>query len=108
MPHWLTVGIAHEIKNPGNFVNNFAEPSGDLLDELHDAVTGDLQAEIDELTATLKVSLAKIAEQGKRTDIIRIMLEHARGSCGERRSVTLNTLVDEALTLAHHGARAQN
>jgi signal transduction histidine kinase len=105
----LTAGIAHEIKNPLNFVNNFAELSGDLLDELHDAVAGNRQAEIDELTATLKGNLAKIAEHGRRADgIVRSMLEHSRGSSGERRSVNLNTLVDEALNLAYHGARAQD
>jgi signal transduction histidine kinase len=105
----LTAGIAHEIKNPLNFVNNFAELSGDLLDELNDAVAGNQQAEIDELTATLKGNLAKIVEHGRRADgIVRGMLEHSRGSSGERRSVNLNTLVDEALNLAYHGARAQD
>jgi PAS domain S-box-containing protein len=105
----LTAGIAHEIKNPLNFVNNFAELSGDLLDELNDAVAGHQQAEIDELTATLKGNLAKIAEHGRRADgIVRGMLEHSRGSSGERRSVNLNTLVDEALNLAYHGARARD
>jgi GAF domain-containing protein len=105
----LTAGIAHEIKNPLNFVNNFAELSGDLLDELHDAVAGNRQAEIDELTATLKGNLAKIAEHGGRADgIVRSMLEHSRGSSGERRPVNVNTLVDEALNLAYHGARAQD
>jgi PAS domain S-box-containing protein len=105
----LTAGIAHEIKNPLNFVNNFAELSGDLLDELHDAVASNQQGEIDELTATLKGNLAKIAEHGKRADgIVRSMLEHSRGSSGERRSVDLNALVDEALNLAYHGARARD
>jgi signal transduction histidine kinase len=105
----LTAGIAHEIKNPLNFVNNFAELSSDLLDELHEAVASNQQAEIDELTATLKGNLAKIAEHGKRADgIVRGMLEHSRGSSGERRPVDLNTLVDEALNLAYHGARAQD
>jgi signal transduction histidine kinase len=105
----LTAGIAHEIKNPLNFVNNFAELSGDLLDELHDAVATNQQDEIDELTTTLKGNLAKIAEHGRRADgIVRSMLEHSRGSSGERRSVELNTLVDEALNLAYHGARAQD
>jgi signal transduction histidine kinase len=103
----LTAGIAHEIKNPLNFVNHFAELSGDLLDELHDAVAGNLQD--DELTATPKGNLAKIAEHFKRADgIVRSMLERSRGSSGERRSVDLNTLVDEALKLAYHGARAQD
>jgi signal transduction histidine kinase len=105
----LTAGIAHEIKNPLNFVNNFADLSGDLLDELHDAVASNQQSEIDELTATLKGNLAKIAEHGRRADgIVRSMLEHSRGSSGERRSVDVNALVDEALNLAYHGARAQD
>jgi signal transduction histidine kinase len=105
----LTAGIAHEIKNPLNFVNNFAELSSDLLDELHDAVASHQQGEIDELTATLKGNLAKIAEHGRRADgIVRSMLEHSRGSSGDRRSVDLNALVDEALNLAYHGARAQD
>jgi signal transduction histidine kinase len=105
----LTAGIAHEIKNPLNFVNNFAELSRDLLGELHDAVAGNRQTEIDELTATLKGNLTKIAEHGGRADgIVRSMLEHSRGSSGERRSVNLNTLVDEALNLAYHGARARD
>jgi PAS domain S-box-containing protein len=105
----LTAGIAHEIKNPLNFVNNFAELSGDLLDELNDAVAGNRQAEIDELRATLQGNLAKITEHGKRADsIVKAMLEHSRGSSGERRMVDLNALIDEALNLAYHGARAQD
>jgi GAF domain-containing protein len=64
----LTAGIAHEIKNPLNFVNNFAELSGDLLDELNDAVAGNRQTEIDELRATLQGNLAKITEHGRRAD----------------------------------------
>jgi PAS domain S-box-containing protein len=105
----LTAGIAHEIKNPLNFVNNFAELSGDLLDELNDAVAGNRQAEIDEVTATLQGNLAKITEHGKRADgIVKAMLEHSRGSSGERRMVDLNALIDEALNLAYHGARAQD
>jgi len=105
----LTAGIAHEIKNPLNFVNNFAELSGDLLDELNDAVAGNRQAEIDELKATLQGNLAKITEHGKRADgIVKAMLEHSRGSSGERRIVDLNALIDEALNLAYHGARAQD
>jgi GAF domain-containing protein len=64
----LTAGIAHEIKNPLNFVNNFAELSGDMLDELNEAVANNRQAEVDELTETLKGNLAKIAEHGRRAD----------------------------------------
>ena len=105
----LTAGIAHEIKNPLNFVNNFAELSGDMLDELNEALANNRQAEVDELTGTLKGNLAKIAEHGRRADgIVRGMLEHSRGSSGEQREVELNALVDEALNLAYHGARAQD
>jgi GAF domain-containing protein len=110
----LTAGIAHEIKNPLNFVNNFSELSVDLLDELHEAVApdrlamaGGLRTEIDELTATLKGNLEKIAEHGRRADsIVRNMLLHSRSGPGEHRMVDLNSTVEEALNLAYHGARA--
>jgi signal transduction histidine kinase len=112
----LTAGIAHEIKNPLNFVNNFASLSVDLLDELKQtaapgfaALDADRRAEIDDLTATLTGNLEKINEHGRRADgIVRSMLEHSRGSSGERRPIEINTLVDEALNLAYHGARAQD
>jgi signal transduction histidine kinase len=112
----LTAGIAHEIKNPLNFVNNFASLSVDLLDELKQTagpafatLDADRRAEIDDLTRTLSGNLDKISEHGNRADaIVRSMLEHSRGSSGERRSIDLNTLVDEALNLAYHGARAQD
>jgi two-component system, NtrC family, sensor kinase len=112
----LTAGIAHEIKNPLNFVNNFASLSVDLLDELTQAAApgfatldADRRAEVDELTGTLTSNLQKIGEHGRRADgIVRSMLEHSRGTSGERRSIDLNALVDEALNLAYHGARAQD
>jgi signal transduction histidine kinase len=112
----LTAGIAHEIKNPLNFVNNFAGLSIELLDELKEtaapAIAGlaeDERAEIDEIVAMLTGNLEKIAEHGSRADgIVKSMLEHSRGVSGERRNVDLNTLVDEALNLAYHGARAQD
>jgi GAF domain-containing protein/C4-dicarboxylate-specific signal transduction histidine kinase len=112
----LTAGIAHEIKNPLNFVNNFATLSVDLLDELKATAApgfatldADRHAEIDELTRTLASNLEKINEHGRRADgIVRSMLDHSRGSSGERRSVDINALVDEALNLAYHGARAQD
>jgi GAF domain-containing protein len=112
----LTAGIAHEIKNPLNFVNNFATLSVDLLDELKETAApgfalldADRRAEIDDLTRTLSGNLEKINEHGNRADaIVRSMLEHSRGSSGERRSVDLNALVDEALNLAYHGARARD
>ncbi len=126
----LTAGIAHEIKNPLNFVNNFASLSIDLLDELKQTAAPGLvvldearRSEFDELTITLARNLDKINEHGRRADgIVRGMLEHSRGSSGERRQVELNALVgsgerrqvelnalvDEALNLAYHGARAQD
>jgi signal transduction histidine kinase len=112
----LTAGIAHEIKNPLNFVNNFASLSVELLDELKEttapavATLGtDKRAEVDETMVMLTGNLEKIAEHGKRADnIVKSMLEHSRGVTGERRSVDLNGLVEEALNLAYHGARAQD
>jgi PAS domain S-box-containing protein len=112
----LTAGIAHEIKNPLNFVNNFAGLSVELLDELRETAAPavaslgeDTRAEIDEIVQMLTGNLAKIAEHGRRADgIVKSMLEHSRGASGERREVDLNGLVEEALNLAYHGARAQD
>jgi len=112
----LTAGIAHEIKNPLNFVNNFADLSIELLDELKEttapalaALDADKRADIEEVVGMLTGNLEKIAEHGRRADgIVKSMLEHSRGASGERREVDLNTLVEEALNLAYHGARAQD
>jgi PAS domain S-box-containing protein len=112
----LTAGIAHEIKNPLNFVNNFADLSVELLDELKEAASqamgaldADKRAEILETIGMLTSNLAKIAEHGRRADgIVRSMLQHSRGGSGERQLTDLNALVEEALTLAYHGARAQD
>jgi two-component system, NtrC family, sensor kinase len=112
----LTAGIAHEIKNPLNFVNNFAVLSNELLDELKevaapglDGLAAAARAEVDETMALLSGNLEKIAEHGRRADnIVKSMLEHSRGVSGERREVDLNALVEESLNLAYHGARAQD
>ena len=112
----LTAGIAHEIKNPLNFVNNFSDLSVELLAELReiispalDTLDKDMRADADDLADTLTSNLQKITEHGKRADgIVRSMLEHSRGASGERRAVDLNDLVEEALNLAYHGARAQD
>jgi signal transduction histidine kinase len=112
----LTAGIAHEIKNPLNFVNNFALLSVDLLQELKQGMAPTLappdeekRAEIEEVIAMLTGNLEKITEHGRRADgIVRSMLEHSRGESGERRQVDINALVEEALNLAYHGARAQD
>jgi signal transduction histidine kinase len=112
----LTAGIAHEIKNPLNFVNNFAGLSVELLEELKETarpalatLDEDTRAEIDEIVAMITGNLEKIAEHGRRADgIVKSMLEHSRGVSGERREVDVNALVEEALNLAYHGARAQD
>jgi GAF domain-containing protein len=112
----LTAGIAHEIKNPLNFVNNFAGLSVELLDELKDAagpalatLDGDKRAELDETMQLLVGNLQKITEHGKRADgIVKSMLSHSRGGSGDWTPSDINALVEEALNLAYHGARAQD
>jgi signal transduction histidine kinase/methyl-accepting chemotaxis protein len=112
----LTAGIAHEIKNPLNFVNNFAGVSTELLDELREALgpaLGGLKletlAEAEGLIEMLNSNLSKIVEHGRRADgIVKSMLLHSRGVTGERQNANLNTLIDEALNLAYHGVRAQD
>jgi len=112
----LTAGIAHEIKNPLNFVNNFADLSVELLGEVKAATApaiatlgDDTRAEIDETIGMLSSNLEKIAEHGRRADgIVKSMLLHSRGGGSERQSVNINSLVEEALSLAYHGARAMN
>jgi len=112
----LTAGIAHEIKNPLNFVNNFAGLSVELLEELKEttapalvALDQDRRTEVAEVIDTLTGNLERIVEHGKRADnIVKSMLAHSRGGAGERQRVDLNALVEEALNLAYHGARAQD
>ena len=109
----LTAGIAHEIKNPLNFVNNFSALSAELIDELNDvlkpaALDGKVREEIDELTQMLKGNLEKVVQHGKRADsIVKNMLLHSREGSGEQRSVDINAILDESLNLAYHGARAE-
>ena len=109
----LTAGIAHEIKNPLNFVNNFSAVSVELIDELRQALTGahldsKLRAEISEIADTLQGNLDKVVQHGKRADaIVKNMLLHSREGSGEHRSVDINALVEESLNLAYHGARAE-
>jgi two-component system, NtrC family, sensor kinase len=112
----LTAGIAHEIKNPLNFVNNFAGLSVELLDELKQATTqatgavdADKRGEIAETIGMLTSNLEKIAEHGRRADgIVKSMLQHSRGGSGDWQATDLNALVEEAVNLAYHGARAQD
>ena len=109
----LTAGIAHEIKNPLNFVNNFSGVSVELIDELRQALAGanldgKLRAEISEIADTLQGNLDKVVQHGKRADaIVRNMLLHSREGSGEHRPVDINALVEESLNLAWHGARAE-
>jgi len=108
----LTAGIAHEIKNPLNFVNNFSGISAELIDELQETLKGPLddkaRAEIKDLTDTLRGNLDKVVQHGKRADaIVKNMLQHSREGSGEHRMIDINALVEESLNLAWHGARAE-
>jgi signal transduction histidine kinase len=109
----LTAGIAHEIKNPLNFVNNFSTVSSELIDELQDTLNGlavddKRRKEINEITAMLRGNLDKVVEHGKRADsIVKNMLLHSREGSGEHRVVDINALVEESLNLAYHGKRAE-
>ena len=105
----LTAGIAHEIQNPLNFVNNFAEVSTELLTELKEAQASGDTEEVDAIAADLTQNLTKISEHGRRAaGIVRGMLEHSRASTGERTPTDLNALADEYLRLAYHGLRAKD
>jgi signal transduction histidine kinase len=109
----LTAGIAHEIKNPLNFVNNFSALSAELIDELNEvlkpaALDDKTREEIEELTHMLKGNLEKVVQHGKRADsIVKNMLLHSREGSGEHRPADINAIVEESLNLAYHGARAE-
>ena len=105
----LTAGIAHEIQNPLNFVNNFAEVSAEMLDEMEEELDkGDTQ-EVKAIAADLKQNLSKINHHGQRaSSIVKGMLEHSRPSTGVKTPTDLNALTDEYLRLAYHGLRAKD
>jgi signal transduction histidine kinase len=109
----LTAGIAHEIKNPLNFVNNFAELSEELVDELQEEIVKQNidESELDymkEILGDLRHNVQKINEHGKRADgIVKGMLMHSRNQSGEKESVDLNKMVDENVNLAYHGLRSK-
>jgi two-component system NtrC family sensor kinase len=109
----LTAGIAHEIKNPLNFVNNFSALSAELVVELADVLAKTpldmvTRVELDELAQMLKSNLEKVVQHGMRADaIVKNMLQHSREGSSEHRPVDINIIVDESLNLAHHGARAE-
>ena len=110
----LTAGIAHEIKNPLNFVNNFSAISVELIDELREALGGahlesKLRTEIAGIADMLQGNLDKVVRHGKRANsIVKNMLLHSRQGSGEHRPVDINALVEESLNLAYHGARARS
>jgi len=109
----LTAGIAHEIKNPLNFVNNFSSLSAELIDELDETLAPapldqKMRGDVGELTQMLKSNLEKVVQHGKRADsIVKSMLQHSREGAGEHRTVDINAIVGDNLNLAYHGARAE-
>ncbi|WP_229370274.1 sensor histidine kinase [Fibrivirga algicola] len=108
----LTAGVAHEIQNPLNFVNNFSDVSVELLaelDEEHERPLGERDAELEkEILNDIKQNITKISHHGQRAaSIVRGMLQHSRASTGQRESTDLNTLTDEYMRLAYHGIRAK-
>src|SRR5262249_45893859 len=109
----LTAGIAHEIKNPLNFVTNFSVLSVELIGELNATlapmmVEEKTKSDVGELTQMLRSNLEKVVQHGKRADsIVKNMLLHSREGSTEHRSVDINALVGESLNLAYHGARAE-
>ncbi|NNF03987.1 MAG: hypothetical protein HKN17_05935, partial [Rhodothermales bacterium] len=105
----LTAGIAHEIKNPLNFVNNFAEVGAELADELAEAVAAGRADQAHEIVAELKTNAMQIAKHGRRADdIVKAMMQHARGGASERETVTVNAFLEEYAGLAWHGMRARD
>ncbi len=105
----LTAGIAHEIQNPLNFVNNFAQVSIELLDEMKDEIPKPHFDQVGDLHTDLKTNLEKINDHGQRASgIVKAMLDHSRASSGNRELTDINKLCDEYLRLAYHGMRAKD
>ncbi len=109
----LTAGIAHEIQNPLNFVNNFSEVSNELIDEIQEERAKNIENRdeelVDEILGDIKQNLEKINHHGKRADsIVKGMLQHSRASSGKKEPTDLNALADEYLRLAYHGLRAKD
>jgi len=105
----LTAGIAHEIQNPLNFVNNFSEVSRELLDEMKTALDKDDKEEAKEIADDVIQNMEKILHHGKRADgIVKGMLQHSRSSSGQKELTDINALCDEYLRLAYHGWRAKD
>jgi len=105
----LTAGIAHEIQNPLNFVNNFSEVSNELIDEMCEQLEKGNAEEAKAIANEVKMSLEKINLHGKRADgIVKSMLQHSRTSTGKKEPTDINVLADEYLRLAYHGLRAKD
>lgn len=105
----LTAGIAHEIQNPLNFVNNFSEVSNELIDEMKAELATGNQQEAIEIAGDIKQNLEKITHHGKRADaIVKGMLQHSRTTSGQKEPTDINALADEYLRLAYHGLRAKD
>jgi two-component system NtrC family sensor kinase len=109
----LTAGIAHEIQNPLNFVNNFSEVSIELLEELKDEILSklpdDVKQEADDIMSDITQNLTKINQHGKRADaIVKGMLQHSRTTTGKKEPTDVNALADEYLRLSYHGLRAKD
>ena len=105
----LTAGIAHEIQNPLNFINNFSEVSNEMLDELKEEIENKNFEEVLNIADDVKTNLAKILHHGRRADgIVKGMLQHSRTSKGEKEPTDINALADEYLRLAYHGLKAKD
>ena len=105
----LTAGIAHEIQNPLNFVNNFSEVSGELVEEITEELKAGNLEDVEDITGDLKQNLDKINHHGQRaSDIVKGMLEHSRTGTSEKTLIDINKLADEYLRLSYHGLRAKN
>ncbi|HQV60557.1 MAG TPA: ATP-binding protein [Chitinophagaceae bacterium] len=105
----LTAGIAHEIQNPLNFVNNFSDVSTELVDEMNEEIDKGNLEDAKQIAQDLKQNLEKINHHGKRAgDIVKGMLQHSRSSSGQKELTDINALADEYLRLAYHGLRAKD
>ncbi|MBK9106559.1 MAG: two-component sensor histidine kinase [Saprospiraceae bacterium] len=105
----LTAGIAHEIQNPLNFINNFAEVNAELIDELNESIEKNDLSEVKSISGNIKDNESKIIFHGKRADaIVKGMLQHSRSSNGQKEPTDINALADEYLRLAYHGLRAKD
>jgi two-component system, NtrC family, sensor kinase len=105
----LTAGIAHEIQNPLNFVNNFSEINTELIDEMEESLEQNKMDQVHELARYVKENNQKVIQHGRRADaIVKGMLQHSRTSTGNKEATDLNALADEYLRLSYHGLRAKD